>query len=264
MVWRIASWNLDYWRRHPERVAKQSLLDQVGADVIALQEVRGAQARQFAATHAGPTVFSHDLHPGATLRWMGCGLLVNAGAKVHAAGVVASLPKPQRSVWARVALPGQGAVTIVSWHAPNAAGDGREVKMTAFAAISAWLRTAERPLVLCGDFNTWNDPVELTDPDPADPYYEEVAFVGPAPRHGLVDGYREVLGRSGQLQGRSEGPLAVSHVLSSGAGHRFDRIFISPDLSAVDGAYLYAESLEAGSDHALHWIELQEIPEIPG
>jgi hypothetical protein len=67
------------------------------------------------------------------------------------AGLVEELPKPQRGLWARVAYPLRGEVTVVSWHTPNAAKDGREVKMAAYRAMSDWLRTAPDSVVLGAD-----------------------------------------------------------------------------------------------------------------
>jgi hypothetical protein len=132
--------------------------------------------------------------------------------------------------------------------------------MTAFRAMSDWLEAAPRPLVLGADLNTWMDPVELAKPEPDDPHFEEHAFVSRDPRHGLEDGFRQALERSGRLETlareQPQGPLAVSHVLASGS-HRMDRIFISPGLSAIDGDYLLDAARKAGSDHALHWLDLQ-------
>jgi hypothetical protein len=53
--------------------------------------------------------------------------------------VLSTLPKPQRSLWARLALPDGQVVTVVSWHTPNAAGDSRAVKMDAYQATTDWL-----------------------------------------------------------------------------------------------------------------------------
>jgi endonuclease/exonuclease/phosphatase family metal-dependent hydrolase len=177
------------------------------------------------------------------------------------AGLIGDLPKPQRGLWVRAAYPGRGEVTVVSWHTPNAAGDGREVKMAAYAAMSEWLRAASRPVVIGADLNTWVDPVELRVADPADPFFEEHAFVGVDPSHGLVDAYRSVLAADGELERlareRPDGPLAVSHVLGSGTQHRMDRIFASPDLIPRAGGYEHAAAVNAGSDHALHWIDFE-------
>ena len=156
-------------------------------------------------------------------------------------------------------MPSRGELTVVSWHTPNAASDGRAVKMAAYSAMGEWLQQAPRPLVVGADLNTWVCPVDLLVADPDDGFYEEHAFVGPDPAHGLADAYRTVFEGDGRLDWlRAEGalgPLAISHVLESGAEHRMERIFASRNLTPVDGGYDYAGAAASGSDHALHWID---------
>jgi len=147
-TWRFMTWNLDWWRRHDQRVPRTALLTEQAATVVALQEVSGEVAKTLRAHHPGEALFSQELHPGANWRWMGCGLLLPPQATVLDRGVVRSLPKPQRGIYAVVQLPGQQPMTFVSWHTPNAAGDGREVKMRAYAAMTKWLAAATTPAVL--------------------------------------------------------------------------------------------------------------------
>lgn len=271
-TWRFVTWNLDWWQRRAASIDRSDVLRRLDADVIAVQEVRGSVATELRRRHHGPSVFSQELHPGATWRWMGCGLLLPPGGRLIEAGVVEALPKPQRSLWARVELPGFAIPhTVVSWHAPNAAGDGRETKMAAFEAMSRWLDAAPRPVVLGADLNTWADPVDLRQADADDPYFAEHAFVGVDPRHRLVDAYRRVLHEAGELdrlrRGRPEGPLAVSHVLSGGVEHRMDRILASPDLQSCNAGYDMDTAQAAGSDHALHWADFEAgaatTPDVP-
>jgi hypothetical protein len=120
---------------------------------------------------------------------MGCGLLFPVGARVEAAGVVENLPKPQRSLWACASLPGRTSTLFVSWHAPNAAGDGRQTKMAAYREMTDWLadQDGSTPIVLGADLNTWRDPVPLLPADTGDDWYEEHHFVGADPRHRLND-----------------------------------------------------------------------------
>jgi endonuclease/exonuclease/phosphatase family metal-dependent hydrolase len=258
-TWRFATWNLDHRHRNPRRRSPWHLIRDARADVVALQEVQGREIELIRREHSGPSLFTQELYESANLRWIGSGLLLTEGAEVLEAGVFPELPKPQRGVWAQVELPDHGQITAVSWHTPNAAGDGRRTKMAAYRAMSEWLVKAPHPLVLGADLNTWHDPVDLGTAEPGDAYFDEHEFVGLDPRHGLVDAYRAVLERQGRLEGlrASAPPLAVSHVLSSGVGHRMDRIFVSADLVPLDGDYWHADAVEAGSDHALHWIELE-------
>lgn len=258
--WQFISWNLDYWRSKPQLRAPADILAERGPAVIALQEVHGERAR--ALQQAFPiSVFSQEIHSGANWGWSGCALLFPPRTVILKKGVVLDLPKPQRSVWVTAQLPGREPLTFVSWHTPNASGDGVEVKAAAYRVMSDWLRDHPLPLALGADLNTWRDPIDLLPAHPADDFFEEHAFVGPQPRHGLLDAYRDVLMRSGRLdelrQTKPEGPLGISHVLrKSGQPHRMDRIFVSPDLTpVVDAGYLGDEGMEGGSDHALHWAE---------
>jgi endonuclease/exonuclease/phosphatase family metal-dependent hydrolase len=257
---RFATWNLDWWNRSDRPDARVALLESSAVDLVALQEVSAAVVAPLRESHDGPLLFSQEVYAEATWRWMGCGLVLPPGTEVLEAGVVTTLPKPQRSLWAKVELPELGVATVVSWHAPNAAGDGRDAKMLAYREMSRWLTATEEPLLLGADINSWRDPVTLLPADLQDPFADEHAFVGPSPRHGLVDAYREHLQNTGELarlhSGRPTGPLAVSHVLSNGAGHRMDRIFISADFDVRDAAYDLQGALQAGSDHALHWVNL--------
>lgn len=259
--WRIATWNLDWWRRYERRRSPWELIAALAADFVALQEVGGRDIAAIRESHPGPSLFSHELHPSATLRWMGCGLLLPPGARVLDAGLIDGLPKPQRSLWARVAIPQMGPLTIVSWHAPNAAGDGRETKMQGFRAATAWLCQAPRPLLLGADLNAAGDPPALRDPDPEGDWFEEHDFNGPAPRHRLFEAYRTHITATGELDRISEesptGPLAVSYRLANGTPHRMDRIFCSEEFTVVDAGYRpLEEARKAGSDHALHWADV--------
>jgi len=78
---RVVSWNLNWWNRRPERVTRASIIASQDADIVLLQEVNGSIAKSLRESHSGPSVFSQELHVGATWRWMGCGLLVHDGCR---------------------------------------------------------------------------------------------------------------------------------------------------------------------------------------
>lgn len=53
---------------------------------------------------------------------------------------------------------------------------------------------------------------------------------------------------------RPTGPLAISHIRGNRRKMtecRYDFIYISPGLDVLQVSYLYEESVQAGSDHAL-------------
>jgi hypothetical protein len=115
------------------------------------------------------------------------------------------------------------------------------------------------------DLNTWNDLIDLERADRSNAWFEELDFVGLRPRHGLADAHRIVLERQGALRARrrrkdTNRPLDVSHVSKGGKSYRFDRIYVSPDLEPLESAYMpMKEAKEVGSDHAVHWVDLDDI-----
>lgn len=256
---RAVMWNLN-WRRRGPATQQLELIQRCAADVVLLQEVHGQLMDELGVACRGDSCFSPDLHPQATRRWMGCAVLLPAGGEICEHGLIWGLPKPQRGLWARVALPGGQELLVVSWHTPNARRDGRAAKEAAYVAMHRWLADAPRPLLLGADLNTWHDRVDPEEPPVGHLYREELAFLAFSARHGLVDSYRAVLSARSELErlrrSRPEGPLAVSYVLSSGAEHRMDRLYASPELLPVDAGYGYDAAIATGSDHALHWADL--------
>jgi exonuclease III len=260
---RMATWNLDWWERNPELRPKLELLQEHERGVIALQEVNAKIAGAIRTVWPQPrAVFSQDVYGPASWRWMGCALLFPAETEIHGAGVIDGLPKPQRSLYVTATLQDQAPMTFVSWHTPNAAGDGRAKKMGAYAAMTDWLIERRSELVVLGaDLNTWNDPVDLAIAG-QDDWYDENEFVGLSPRHGLVDAYRSVLTPDAleRLRAvRPAGPLEISHVLSKSKDqHRMDRIYASPPIQAQRAGYELEKARECGSDHALHWADFAQ------
>ena len=245
-----------------------SAINGISADVIALQEVMGNEIKTIREDHKehrdGGALFSQEVHtPTDPEKWMGCALLLPHDTHVLEAGVVGALPKPIRGLWARAELPEQGLITLVSWQTPS---ENRKTKMNGYRAMNEWLAEAPRPLAICADLNTWNDPVDLERADPSNAWFEELDFVGLRPRHGLADAHRIVLERQGGLAARrrrrkdTDRPLDVSHVSKGGKPYRFDRIYISSELDPLESAYRpMKEATDAGSDHAVHWVDLDDV-----
>jgi endonuclease/exonuclease/phosphatase family metal-dependent hydrolase len=251
---RVLTWNIDQFAGHREPQLR--LIRGLNPDVVMLQEVKGWLVGRLHGWWDGPVVAGSDFHPNAKPSWITSVLLLPPATVLRAAGSLDGLPRPQRGVFADADIPGFGDVHLVSWHNENAVAD-QPRKMAAFRAATAHLRNAPRPVVLGADLNTWTDPDRLVPADPAHAFYDEHAFVGPDPAHGLVDGWRTLRTASVGLFGSEDGPLAVSYRLRSGTPHRFDRILLSSDLEVCDGGYDYGAGIAAGSDHGVHWLDIR-------
>lgn len=258
--WRFLTWNLDYRQRHPQQMPRLQYLASLHPTIAALQEVPGHLVDTLADTWGPRAVLAQKQNQDPNRRYIGSALLLSDGATVLDAGLIPELPQPRRGVWARVRLPDGSEVTAASWHAPYTDRTGITRKTTAYEAVTDWCRHAPRPLVLGADLNTWRDTVQLLPALPGEKHEAEHAFVGPEPRHGLVDAHRTVLHARGALhqleQTQPDGPLAVSYELRSGAGQRMDRIFADPTLRPSDSSYEPLDRARAaGSDHAPHWVD---------
>lgn len=90
---RAVTWNLN-WRRRGPATPQVELIERCAADVLLLQEVPCALVERLRASCRGDSCFSQELHPQATLRGMGCGVLLPAGGTIWETGLVEELPKP--------------------------------------------------------------------------------------------------------------------------------------------------------------------------
>lgn len=254
----VVTWNVDWWQRSAPQTERVSVVLARTRAVWLLQELRAAAMRELEQRWPGPCLFSVDVWPPGTRRWSSCAVLLPEGSEVQQAGCVAGLPRPQRGFWVTASMPVLGTVTLVSWHAENAAaGDAARLrKMQAYDEMNGWLAGQEGAIVLGVDANSWYDPADLRPPDPEDPFFAEHAFLGSDPDHGLIDAHRRQLENDGELDvlrhDRPDGPLATSYLLSNGVGHRMDRILTTPSLDVIDTGYDMAAARSAGSDHALH------------
>jgi hypothetical protein len=87
----------------------------------------------------------------------------------------------------------------------------------------------------------------------------EPLLLGGAPLHSLRDALRTYLEAhpselASIIQARPEGPLALSHIRGNKRKRtecRYDFIYCTREVVVESISYMYNESLEAGSDHAL-------------
>jgi exonuclease III len=104
-TWRFATWNVDWWHKKQALVPRAQFIADHNPDVVAVQEIRGWEARRLAADLGWNATLAHDVWPAATNAWMGCVVLCRPDITMVDAGVVDTLPKPQRSLWTRLCFP---------------------------------------------------------------------------------------------------------------------------------------------------------------
>jgi len=144
-------------RRRPDRVL--DVLQEVGADIVALQEIdRRFGARQAALppemiaerTHYTPVPF--DLRPGS-LGWHGNGILIRRGVRIIDFRPL-TLPtlEPRGAVLAEVEVDGQ-ELRVIGMHLDLSGLYRRRQARTVLEAVAACSR--RMPTVLMGDLNEW-------------------------------------------------------------------------------------------------------------
>jgi hypothetical protein len=197
---------------------------------------------------------------GSPSRPHGAAVVARNGWELDSFEVVGG-PKSGRGVVAR-AVRGPEAIAVMSWHAPNRAGQGLEAKMDGYRAMIERVRKLEGPLVIGMDANhgspgTSLDPV---DPDPDHEHALEIEFFSNAPGHDLSDAllvylrddpdaYREL------LRQRPDGPLEVTYAHGA-TPDRYDYIMITSQFEVEHIVHDYAGALAAGSDHGFVSAEL--------
>jgi len=260
----FATWNVNNRRFRESHLV---LLKQLRLDVLALQEVsehffHGLRA---AALFDGGYYSMNYLHDKSGLprsRRLGCAIFASGRIEVTNPSLVPRLPLPERSlvVEAKINL---FEMKICSLHTPPGVSWG-ELKPRSHLMLAEWLERRDAPVILGIDANA---------PKVDHPEYgrnewwwpDEAKLLGEDRIHDLRDAFREYIGchadllRSIRAQ-RPRGPLAVSYI--RGNRHkltesRYDFIFASPEFKVGEVKYLYHEAVEAGSDHALVFAEME-------
>lgn len=150
--------------------------------------------------------------------------------------------------------------TLLNIYFPNG-GSGPErlaYKMEfydAFFAVAEGLRSQSKRLVVCGDFNTAHQEIDLARPKANEKISgflpEERAWMDRLVGHGYVDVYRHLHKEPGQYTWWDQKTFARDR----NVGWRIDYFFVSPDLMPqVRGARILPEVL--GSDHCPVMVEL--------
>ncbi len=255
---RFATWNLRYCGKDQAQ-RRVDFLEGWDWDVIALQEVSGRAWDGI--TKSGIAESGYYALEGFGLtpqgRSHGAALLARNGFWLSRSQLIPHLPKSERAL-AAVASVGDTAVTVASWHAPNAAGEGVTTKMKGYRGILDWLKGISGATILGFDGNHWNRSTNLEPkpvPDRNDRWLLENQFFGSNEVHKLRDAFLDHLRQHPLeyeeiLKQRPEGPLAVSYVRGS-TEDRFDYVFVSDEVSVKHCSYNYTEARAAGSDHGI-------------
>ena len=102
--------------------------------------------------------------------------------------MVADTPTAGRGVKA-LARRDDDVVSVISWHAPNAAGEGVETKMAGYRAVVTAIGATAGPLVVGLDSNHWSlsTDLDLVDNDANSRFAVENQFFSGGPQHRLRD-----------------------------------------------------------------------------
>ena len=266
------SWNLKY----PGAGRAGRLARRVAAldwDVFLLQEV-SRHARDALKAEVAPRSSAFGIDWLSRPRgWAhGAAILTRGDFTIVDAEPVRDLPRYERGVGAVIQSPDGMEFRAISWHAPNAAGQGAEYKMAGYTGIISYLEGLAGPVIFGFDGNHWNLETGLQPRPPpelgSDDWYLENLFFSNEPPHGLRDGYLDYLAHNPHeyalaLKERPEGPLAVTYVRGSKKRpqpDRFDYVFVSEHFSVERVAHDYEAAVEAGSDHATVRVDLRLHP----
>src|SRR5262249_24759277 len=144
---RFATWNImKAGANHTLR--RMDLLRELAWDIIALQEVTPAAWTVLVDAHIAESCYytlqAFDITPTGQ-QPHGVALLARTGLQLANPELIPNLLKPERGIAAQVAGLAR-SLTVTSWHAPNAAGEGVAVKMRGYRGMTDWLNGKTGPL----------------------------------------------------------------------------------------------------------------------
>src|SRR5680860_183980 len=143
---RFLTWNLKYGG-HGTTGPKAKLLSMLPWDIAALQEVTPSSWEVLSSaglTDGAASAFETDSPPEGHRRMGSAILSRNGHPLIDPIGIAG--PKAGRGVAAHTLVEGL-AVAVCSWHAPNAAGQGPEAKMSGYRALLDWTVHETLPMV---------------------------------------------------------------------------------------------------------------------
>ncbi|MFZ4433312.1 MAG: hypothetical protein ACOYOQ_08985 [Microthrixaceae bacterium] len=270
---------------------KLDLLERLGADVCALQEVGPESLAAIrdrwpdAQVVPGPDLATTNRHADEEPVTHGCVIVARHGWDVIDQGPVpfrttreddpeGSTPQSGSAVWADLRSPSGTMLHALAVHAPHASGRTRVErirrvarKLRSYEAVEQWVRDREN-VVLGIDGNIWIDACQDLFGDhraveggqyPADSFYHEGVD-----RHGLRDTFRTWLAEHPDeldaiRRRRPDGPLEVTYVRGQSRkfGQRVDAVMASTTIGVDQVEHSYTDAILAGSDHSYVRAELR-------
>jgi hypothetical protein len=251
----VATWNMHFNNAGDRALA---YLEGSGWDIACLQEVNRSTSDLLKQRDDWSVVNGLDLASEQLASWKrphAAALVARNGWKLADGQLVVDTPTPGRGVTA-LASDGVSALKVISWHAPNFAGEGHESKMAGYRAVLAAIAAIEGPLVVGLDSNHWSEGTELESPAapaPGSRFEEENRFFSAEPQHRLRDALLVYLREHPEayaeaLRLRPDGPLAVTYKHGD-TFDRFDYLMISDDMDVLTITHDYEGNRTGGSDH---------------
>lgn len=256
---RVIDWNV----QGRKNVARQmAFMDRLGWDVLCLQEVRPRnfpKFRQHPGVGDGDAALDHLAHRVEEGVIWGSAILVREGIALVSSSPLANVPSPERTMWATVNVDGLG-IDVASLAAPPASSGWKEQKAVQVDRYHEIWASRQRPLIIGMDRNTPR--VDHLDLGRCEWFWEaEERLYGPSARHDLRDVLRVHLEQhpdelAAIRTERPQGPLATSFIRGKTPA-RYDVIYASPEFEIVEAKTIWAEAIEAGSDHGLVWARVR-------
>jgi exodeoxyribonuclease-3 len=246
---RLFSWNVNGLRA----CARKGFLDWIGAarpDVVALQEVR-AKPEQLDADVLSPAGYQVHLHPADRPGYSGVALYTGVAPTDVVGG---GLDEPRFDSEGRLIIADYGEFLLYNGYFPNGGHDLTRVPFK-LEFSEAVLQHAERQrrrgrhVVLCGDFNTAHEEIDLANPSAnrgnTGFLPEERAWLTRLVEHGYIDVFRRLHPGEGGLYTWWSNRKGVRE---RNVGWRIDYFFVSEGLSSrVVDATIHPQVM--GSDH---------------
>ncbi len=260
---KLVSWNVNGFRAlccKPE----WQWFSEISADIVALQEVK-AEEDQIPEEQRHPAGWnSYWLSSSVKKGYSGVATFVRDSASPlkKPLSISHELPDPHLGGEGRLLHMEFAGFHFFNVYFPNGTRDDERLayKMTYYEAFLRHAETLrrEKPVVVCGDFNTAHRPIDLARPKANEQHSgflpEERAFLDRFTAAGYVDTFRHI---HGDLPDMYSWWSYRQRARENNVGWRIDYFFVSQELvPAIRDAWI--EVAVRGSDHAPVGLELDE------